>query len=77
MRFIVNDSAAAKTYRAEFTCEWLQRHLIDFFRGKDDILAVDGPAGSGKSVLSGWIEERLQRPLARISYETLAYTFGE
>jgi hypothetical protein len=72
---ILSDTTAAKSYRAEFTCEWLQRPLIDFFRSKDGILAIDGPAGSGKTVLSGWTEERLQRPLGRKSYETMSYTF--
>ena len=77
LQAVSSDVAAAKTVRAEFTCEWAQRHLLDFFRGKDPILAIDGAAGTGKSVLSGWVEERLQRPLGRKSYETLSYTFGK
>ena len=76
LQTISADVAAAKTLRAEFSCEWLQRHLLDFFRSKDRILSIDGAAGTGKSVLSGWTEERLQRPLGRKSYETLSYTFG-
>ena len=52
-------------HRDEYTCEWFQRHLLDFSRSKDDLLALFGREGCGKTYLSRWIVERLQRPLAK------------
>ena len=77
LQTILDDRLAARGRRDEYTCEWFQRYLLDFSRGKDDILAVTGPAGCGKSVLAGWITERLQRPLGRKTHQTLSYTVGE
>ena len=74
---ISTDRLDSKSIRTEFTCEWSQRFLLDFFRNEGDILSITGQAGCGKSVLSGWIEERLQRPLSRQTYETISYTFGK
>ena len=74
---ISSDRLDAKSVRTEFTCEWSQRFLLDFFRGDDKILNFVGQPGCGKSVLSGWIEERLQRPMSRQNYETISYTFGK
>ncbi|KAI9744104.1 MAG: hypothetical protein M1818_002256 [Claussenomyces sp. TS43310] len=72
LRTILNDRRSDLDRREEFTCEWFQKHLLDFSRGKDDMLAVKGPAGSGKSVLYGWILERLQRPVGKKTHETLS-----
>lgn len=47
--------------RQEFTCEWFESHLMYFVRSKDSNLLVTGKPGSGKSVLTNWIVERLQR----------------
>ncbi|KAI4179544.1 MAG: hypothetical protein L6R41_007781 [Letrouitia leprolyta] len=63
--------------RAEFTCEWFQSHLLAFTRSRDDVLAIQGPAGCGKSVLAGWIVERLQRPLGKKTHDTLSCTIGK
>ena len=52
-------------HRDEYTCEWFQRHLIDFTRGDEDVLALFGQEGCGKTYLSRWIVERLQRPLSK------------
>lgn len=57
--------------RDEYTCEWFQTHLLAFSRSKEDVLAISGPAGSGKSTLCDWIIERLQRPLGKKTHETL------
>lgn len=61
----------APVSRNEYTCEWFQSHLLAFSRSKDDILAITGPVGSGKSTLCDWIVERLQRPLGKKTHETL------
>lgn len=66
----------APGHRDEYTCEWFQRHLLDFSRSKEDGLSIVGPAGCGKSFLFRWIIERLQRPLGKNTYETLFYAIG-
>lgn len=77
LQTLVKNRVHAPGHRDEYTCEWFQRHLLDFSRSTEDGLAIVGPAGCGKSVLSRWIIERLQRPLGKKTYETLFFTVGE
>ena len=77
LRTLVKNRSHAPGHRDEYTCEWFQRHLLDFSRSKEDGLFIVGPAGCGKSVLSRWIAERLQRPLGKRTYETLFFTIGK
>ena len=74
---LIKDDDFAPGKRDEYTCEWFQSHLLAFSRSKDDTLLMYGPAGCGKSVLSTWIFERLQRPLGKKSYVTLSCTVGK
>lgn len=76
VRTIVDDSLAARAHRDEFSCEWFQRPLLDFSRGEEDVMVINGPAGCGKTFLSGWILERLQWPLGRKTYSTISYSVG-
>ena len=75
-RIVIREQLAANSRRHEHTCEWMGRHLLDFSRGTDDVLAITGPSGSGKTVLAGWVVERLQKPLNKKMYETLSVTIG-
>ena len=75
-KFLKSDCMAPGD-RNEFTCEWFQSHLLAFSRSKNDVLAIHGSAGCGKSVLSNWIVERLQRPLGRKVYVTLSCPIGK
>lgn len=59
----------------EYTCEWFQRHLLEFTRSTDSVLAITAPAGSGKTILSSWIQERLQRPMDRKTHTTIMFSF--
>ncbi|GAB7346847.1 hypothetical protein MBLNU459_g1933t1 [Dothideomycetes sp. NU459] len=59
--FLLFKSVSTRLMRQEFTCEWFDSHLMYFMRSKDNNLLVTGKAGSGKSVLTDWIVERLQR----------------
>ncbi|KAL8811713.1 MAG: hypothetical protein Q9200_001576 [Gallowayella weberi] len=74
-KFLIEDEAAVSR-REEFTCEWFQSHLLAFTRSQDKVLSLQGSAGCGKSVLAGWIVERLQRPLGRKVYDTISCTIG-
>jgi hypothetical protein len=65
------------TRRAEDTCEWLKSYLIEFLASEEKTFTITGPAGCGKTMLSRWVRERLQRPLNDEEYFTLYYTFRE
>ena len=77
LQILVKNRLHAPGHRDEYTCEWFQRHLLDFSRSEEDGLAIVGPAGCGKSILSRWIIERLQRPLGKKTCDTLFFTVGE
>ncbi|KAK3331850.1 hypothetical protein B0T19DRAFT_367021 [Cercophora scortea] len=69
------DQVAESLGRAEDTCEWLRSPLVEFFRSNDKALTITGDSGTGKTILAGWIKERLQSPLDHVQYSTLMYTF--
>lgn len=77
VRDLLRDRAATRARHDEYTCEWIQRTLLDFSRGNSPILALTGPSGSGKSILASWIVERLQRPLGKKTHDTLFLTVGK
>ncbi|KAI9641201.1 hypothetical protein NHQ30_010001 [Ciborinia camelliae] len=60
--------------RADFTCEWFDRPLGEFLRNGKNLFMVTGSAGSGKSVLSEWVVERLQAFKGRRTTEVIRYT---
>lgn len=63
---------STRTPRAEFTCEWLDRPLVDFARSKDRVFTITAEAGAGKSFLFDWILERLQRRVAHHEYQAIS-----
>jgi hypothetical protein len=65
-----------KKPRADFTCEWFDRHLTDFTRGGKELMLVSGKPSTGKSVLSEWVVERLQASTGRRASEVVTYTIG-
>ena len=77
VKLLTNSKKIDKAKRTEYTCEWLQRHLLEFLRSEDRTFMLNGPVGCGKSVLTDWLEERLQRPLGRKYYETFSFSFGK
>lgn len=62
--------------RADFTCEWFDRPLGEFLRSGKNLFMVTGSAGSGKSILSEWVVERLQAFKGRRATEVIRYTIG-
>ena len=72
---------AEKVDRAEGTCEWVEDDLVDFLESGDDLMAITANPGCGKSVLSTWLRERLQRPIHvgrdRLKFETFGFIFGK
>ncbi len=73
---LTSDIMNSRGERDEFTCEWFQTHLVGFTRSSEDIFLVTGIGGSGKSFLSGWITERLQRTLEKKTYIVNSVTIG-
>ncbi|KAK8075855.1 hypothetical protein PG997_010518 [Apiospora hydei] len=69
-----------KAERAEGTCEWVEDDLVDFLESGENLLAITGSPGCGKSVLSAWLRERLQRPIHvgrdRTKFETFGFAFA-
>ncbi|CZR69374.1 uncharacterized protein PAC_19274 [Phialocephala subalpina] len=59
--------------RADFTCEWFDRHLADFMRGGKEIMIVSGKPRSGKTFLAGWTVERLQTLSGRRASEVVSH----
>lgn len=63
--------------RADFTCEWFDRHLAEFLRGGKEIIIVSGKPRTGKSFLADWTVERLQSLSGRRASEVVSYTIGK
>lgn len=76
VREVMASRRESASHRDEYTCEWFQRSLFDFSRSKDATLVVTGTSGTGKTVLAGWIVERLQRPLGKKSFVSLSINIG-
>lgn len=68
-----------KKRRVDGTCEWLEEDLIEFLEKDENILAITGSAGCGKSMLASWVRDQLERPVGHLDekYRTLSYTFGK
>lgn len=71
LRALAAGRRATRSPRAEFTCEWLDRPLVDFARSRDRVLTITAEAGAGKSYLFGWILERFQRRVGHHEYQAI------
>lgn len=71
LRALAAGRRATRSPRAEFTCEWLDRPLVDFARSRDRVLTITAEAGAGKSYLFGWILERFQRRIGHHEYQAI------
>lgn len=74
---LTRDHTTYTDHQAEFTCLWFQKPLSKFILGNEKILLVNGEAGSGKTVLSASIADRLQRPISRKTVTTLFCSISE
>lgn len=75
LRSISAESLTHTSQYDEYTCEWFQQPLYQFTCASEKILGIEGPPGSGKSVLSTWIQERLQRRLGQKTHSTVTFSF--
>ncbi|KAJ5622922.1 hypothetical protein N7490_011527 [Penicillium lividum] len=57
--------------REEMTCLWVSHYLTHFLKSQNRTLAITGKPGSGKTVTASVIIDRLQDPIAGVSYKTL------
>ncbi|KAI1408061.1 hypothetical protein F5Y13DRAFT_205145 [Hypoxylon sp. FL1857] len=67
-----------KKRRVEGTCGWLEVDLVEFLEKGENILAVTGNAGCGKSMLAAWVRDQLERPIGHLGqkHRTISYTFS-
>ncbi|CAI6090167.1 unnamed protein product [Clonostachys chloroleuca] len=75
VRGTLYDEVLESLERSEDTCYWIKHEIVQFFNSNEQVLSVTGPAGSGKSILAEWVQERLTRPLDQKHYIVLDYTF--
>ncbi|KAF2727980.1 hypothetical protein EJ04DRAFT_450238 [Polyplosphaeria fusca] len=68
---LTRDHTTFTEQQAEFTCLWFLKPLTKFVQSSDNYLLITGQPGSGKTVLAASIVERLQRPIAKKSFDTL------
>ncbi|KAI9157950.1 hypothetical protein HJFPF1_05935 [Paramyrothecium foliicola] len=76
IRSTLYDEVADSLERSEDTCHWVKHQLTQFLQSSEQVLSITGPAGSGKSMLAEWVQERLSRPLDHQNYITLNYDFA-
>lgn len=74
---ISRDYTIISDNQAEFTCMWFQKPLTRFINSKDLSFHITGQPGSGKTTLAGSIADRLQRPVAKKSYDTAYVSISE
>lgn len=70
---LMSGRVASRHRRAEFTCEWAQKRINDFARSKNGSLVISGKEYSGKSVLAGWIAERISNTRGRLGHDVLFF----
>lgn len=70
---LMSGRVSSRHVRAEFTCEWANKRVSDFARGKNGLMVISGKEYSGKSVLAGWIGERIGSSRGRIGHEVISY----
>lgn len=68
---LMSGRISSRHRRAEFTCEWATKRVNDFARGKNSLLILSGKEYSGKSVLAGWIAERISNTRGRLGHDVL------
>lgn len=72
LQALVVGRRATRTTRSEFTCEWLDRPLLDFARQKKDkVLTISAEAGAGKSYAFSWLVERLARRVGHYEFQVI------
>ena len=74
--FLASNHISLAVKPEQFTCNWFQPHLNSFIRSNNNILMVEGKAGSGKTVLANWTLDRLQRSICRMQVSTLNFSFN-
>lgn len=74
---LLSDRMGTRSARHENTCAWFGSHLRSFQRSNDNTLVIIGKPGSGKSVLLGWILERLRKSPGRNGHQdVVSFTIG-
>jgi tetratricopeptide (TPR) repeat protein len=77
VRGTLYDEVSDSMERSEDTCHWIKHPLFEFLNRRDpvQVLTITGGAGTGKTILAEWVQERLSRPLNRKDYTVLDFNF--
>jgi len=70
---LMSGRISSRHRRAEFTCEWATKRVNDFARSQDSLLVLSGKEYSGKSVLAGWIAERIANTRGRLGHDVMFF----
>lgn len=73
-RALLSGRISSRHHRAEYTCEWASKRLMEFIRSKDDVLLVTGKEYSGKSVLAGWLVDHIRNTKGRHGNEVISFS---
>jgi hypothetical protein len=77
VKAIISNRLYSESKRAEFTCDWFAPRLRKFTKdatGNKKIFLVTGGACTGKTVLSRWIQEKLQESVDDEPYDVITYS---
>jgi tetratricopeptide (TPR) repeat protein len=80
VKTLMSSRLYSETTRAEFTCNWFAPRLRKFVKntkGGNDVFLVTGDVCTGKTVLSRWIQEKLQESLEDEPYDVITYSVDE
>ncbi|KAF2843601.1 NACHT domain-containing protein [Patellaria atrata CBS 101060] len=75
-RILSQDHTTLADHQADFTGLWFQKHLSRFVQSNNKFLLITGESGSGKTILSASIADRLQRPINKKTFTTLFYSIN-
>ena len=70
---LMSGRISSRHRRAEFTCEWATKRTNDFARSQTGLMVLSGKEYSGKSVLAGWIAERIQNIRGRLGHDVIFF----
>ncbi|KAI8626992.1 hypothetical protein F5Y19DRAFT_443931 [Xylariaceae sp. FL1651] len=76
LAFLSSNHITLASRPENYTCNWFQSPLNQFFKHDEKVLLVEGKAGSGKTTLANWVVNRLQRPVGGRVISTLNFFYN-
>ncbi|KAI0148600.1 hypothetical protein GGR57DRAFT_505069 [Xylariaceae sp. FL1272] len=76
LAFLSSNHISLASRPENYTCNWFQSPLNQFFKHDEKVLLVEGKSGSGKTTLANWVVNRLQRPVGGRVISTLNFFYN-